>query len=520
MPERNEKVQALLEHQQKPALVLGPSGTIITANEGILRLFQFLPLETSSSSASQTADSLIGTSISDSGLILQPGDHLPATWTWIDVLNAAHRNFHSHNCKGDHSSALAASGDHASQVTDVFWDLEAEQSSMVECDIFYAGSLRGGFNFTMPGPRSKASIQARASVYWYRCQGVFLITLDRPCQRQQPETAVPLAMKHVHCDNNSSDPSSACSIYTPSKTSTESDSASADITASLIPYIMATRSVDGLVTHFSKSWYRFSGLTEEQSLGAAWITAMHPDDVERTQSSWTEVLSKELPQWSTEARFRSASTGKYIWFLIRAQPQCDATGKILRWYTSMMDIDEWVMARQEAERKRQSMIALFSNSDIMLWGVDKYGEVYLREGGLHWLPVDIAKLPGSSAQRLATTEASSAESSLSQERGRLGSALEAILYGSGSSPIVEHREDDRWFRTMFVAERGSSTTVGADGVTRPAVRAALALTFEITDEKNQATLILENEKLAANEKAANEANELKSRFLANVGFHL
>jgi hypothetical protein len=62
---------------------------------------------------------------------------------------------------------------------------------------------------------------------------------------------------------------------------------------------------------------------------------------------------------------------------------------------------------------------------------------------------------------------------------------------------------------MFVAERAPSTPV----------RAALALTFEITDEKNQAALILENEKLAANEKAANEANELKSRFLANVSLH-
>jgi hypothetical protein len=71
---------------------------------------------------------------------------------------------------------------------------------------------------------------------------------------------------------------------------------------------------------------------------------------------------------------------------------------------------------------------------------------------------------------------------------------------------------------MFVAERASSTPVDADGTTRPAVRAALALTFEITDEKNQAALILENEKLAANEKAANEANDLKSRFLANVSF--
>jgi PAS domain S-box-containing protein len=521
MPEHNEKVQKLLEYQKKPALILDPSGTVLAGNESVSRLLRFSPIGSSSVSALQTADSLIGTPISNSGLILQPGHQLPTTWTWVDVLDAAHRNFHSRDCKGNHSSTPVSPRDVSSQATDDFWDREAELSSVIECDIYYTrlAPLQSGFNLTMPGPKSSAVIQARANVYWSRCQGVFLIALDRPYQRQQPGNAIPLAMKHASCHMESSHLPSACTMCTPSQSSTKSESASAEITTPLFPYIMATCSTDGLVTHFSTSWYRFSGLTEEESLGAAWTTAMHPEDVDRTQSSWMEVLSKELSQWSTEARFRRGPTGKYFWFLIRAQPQRDATGRLLRWYTFMMEINEWVMARQEAERKRQSMIALFSNSDIMLWGVDKFGDIYLREGGLHWLPVDLTKPSSSSFGCLGVSETSSAESTLIRERGRLGSALEAILYGSGSSPIVEHREGDRWFRTMFVAERAPSTPVDEDGIARPAVRAALALTFEITDEKNQAALILENEKLAANEKAANEANELKSRFLANVSLH-
>lgn len=513
------KVQALLEYQQKPALVLNPSGTVIAANESILRLLRFLPLETSSPSTSQTADSLIGKPISDLGLVLQPGNNLPDRWTWSDVLNAAHRNFHSQTCYGDHSSsASTASANHGSQVTDDFWDREADKSSLIECDIHYTGSSRSGFNLTMPGPRSNAPVQARANVCWYsKCQGVFLVTLDRPSMRQRQKGDLPLAMKHAHCTGKDSHTAFDCPICTPEHSSAETDSASAEITASLIPYIMATcDSTSGLVTHFSESWYRFSGLTEEESLGAAWITAMHPDDVQRTQSEWMEVLSNERPQWSTEARFRSASTGKYNWFLIRGRPYKSATGKTLRWYTSMMDIDEWVTARQEAERRRQSMLALFSNSDLMLWGVDKYGQVYLREGGLNWSPVDIAETSGSVLQGSLAPESFSSRPSHDQERGRVRSALEAILYGLGSSPIVEHREGERYFRTMFIAERASSTPIDVDGSTKPAVRAALALTTEITDERNQATLILENERLAANEKAANEANDLKGRFLANV----
>jgi PAS domain S-box-containing protein len=302
---------------------------------------------------------------------------------------------------------------------------------------------------------------------------------------------------------------------------TSSSKSAAEITASLIPYIMATCNTSGLVTHFSKSWYRFSGLTEDQSLGAAWITAMHPDDVQRTQTSWFEVLSNELPQWSTEARFRKGSNGKYYWFLIRAQPYKNAAGQILRWYTSMMDIDEWVMARQEAERRRQSILTLFSNSDVMLWGVDKSGHVYLQEGGLHWNPVAVDEPSRAKMQtKYPQIESRSTELNDDSERGKLRSALRIILYGSGSSPIVEHQEGHRYFRTMFVAERASSTPTGEDSSKNPAVRAALALTFEITDEKKQALLILENEKLIANEKAANEANDLKSHFLANVSIIL
>lgn len=207
-------------------------------------------------------------------------------------------------------------------------------------------------------------------------------------------------------------------------------------------------------------------------------------------------------------------------FLIRGQPYYDSTGKVLRWYSSMMDVDEWVIARQDAERRRQSMLTLFAGSDVMLWGVDKYGHVYLQEGGLHWNPVGMIEPAGITPQEQAPRfDFTDKKPEDHDGRERLRLALRTILHGPGSHPIVEHREGQRYFRTMFVAERTastSSTPSGEETGTKPAVRAALALTFEITDERNQAMLLLENEKLIANEKAANEANELKSRFLANV----
>ncbi|KAF9701428.1 hypothetical protein EKO04_000984 [Ascochyta lentis] len=517
MSEYDEELQALLEHQLKPTLVLDAQGTVIATNDGILRLIRSLPLTTKNIPIS---DSLIGKHISDLGFALDLED-LPITWKWDDILIAAHRNSHAHECHGNHADTQTIiPGNHSSWNSDEFWDQEAEKLSLVEVDVHFVGESQSGRDTDLSAMRSDSQLKARANVRWHRQgQGVFLVILDRPSLPHRPKNKPAPAMKHAQCTEQSWLMPSCCSscAYPESGLAAElqSPSNAAEITASLIPYIMATCNTEGLVMHFSKSWYSFSGLTKADSLGAAWITAMHPDDVQRMQSSWMDVLSNELPQWSTEARFRRASDGKYYGFLIRAQPYRDATGKILRWYTSMMDIDEWVTARQEAERRRQAILTLFSNSGLTLWGVDKSDHVYLREGGLRWSPPDMVECPESTLQEqrmdLMTT------GSDDDEKRKLRLAVRAILHEPGSISTVEHRECQRYFRTMFVAERAP---FGVDGSGKPAVRAALALTFEITDEKKQEVLMLENEKLTANEKAANEANDLKSRFLANMSHEI
>jgi hypothetical protein len=47
-----------------------------------------------------------------------------------------------------------------------------------------------------------------------------------------------------------------------------------DVASSITPFIMATFNADGQVINLSKSWYRFSGLDEEGSLGSGWLASM------------------------------------------------------------------------------------------------------------------------------------------------------------------------------------------------------------------------------------------------------
>ncbi|KAJ4315854.1 hypothetical protein N0V94_005740 [Neodidymelliopsis sp. IMI 364377] len=182
-----------------------------------------------------------------------------------------------------------------------------------------------------------------------------------------------------------------------------------------------------------------------------------------------------------------------------------------------MDINEWVVGRQEADRQRRSVLTLISQTDILLWGVDKSYQTYNREGGLKWDPPDFAHYLQSVASRgTGQTEESSQGSS---ERGhhQLVSVVQAVLQGREFAPIVEHQEKERHFRTIFVAER---ITSGAGPAKDDATKVVLALTIETTDVIVHSKLLLELEKLAANERAASEASALKSRFLANMSHEI
>lgn len=169
-----------------------------------------------------------------------------------------------------------------------------------------------------------------------------------------------------------------------------------------------------------------------------------------------------------------------------------------------MDINEWVMARIEADKRRQVMLTLFSQTDIMLWGIDSSYRLYIREGRLVWDPSIIEKLLETDAIDEPTQTEDSPNNT---SRTKLVNTIRAVLSGNISSPIVEHWEGDHYFRTRCVAER---TTQG------DSVQAVLALTFDITDERARNTLRMENQRLANNEKVALDSNNLKSRFLANV----
>jgi formate hydrogenlyase transcriptional activator len=114
-----------------------------------------------------------------------------------------------------------------------------------------------------------------------------------------------------------------------------------------IPSLAWSTLPDGSGEFWNKRWYDYSGLTPEECLGSGWHRAVHPEDATPLMNKWAEVLASG-EAGEGEARFRRHD-GVFRWFLIRAEPLRDETGKIVSWYGISTDIED----RRQAEEKLQ-----------------------------------------------------------------------------------------------------------------------------------------------------------------------
>ena len=112
-----------------------------------------------------------------------------------------------------------------------------------------------------------------------------------------------------------------------------------------IPALVWCNLPDGPNEFLNRGWHEYTGLSPEESHGWGWQAAFHPDDLPPLMDSWMKMLTTE-EAGEIEARLRR-NDGVYRWFLIRAEPFRDESGKLVRWYGTSTDIDD--RKRAEAE---------------------------------------------------------------------------------------------------------------------------------------------------------------------------
>jgi PAS domain S-box-containing protein len=137
-----------------------------------------------------------------------------------------------------------------------------------------------------------------------------------------------------------------------------------------IPMLAWSARPDGFCDFLNQRWLDFTGLSSEQARGSGWGATIHPDDAKGLLDSWQMALvTGQLAD--VEARMRRFD-GEYRWFLLRASPLRDESGKIVKWYGTNTDIDDRKRAEEELQRSEAFLAEgeRLSLSGSFLWRLD------------------------------------------------------------------------------------------------------------------------------------------------------
>ncbi len=119
---------------------------------------------------------------------------------------------------------------------------------------------------------------------------------------------------------------------------------------------------DGAILHYNRQWYEYTGTTAEQMRGWGWQQVHRPDVLPEVLDRWRAAIAAEIP---FEMAFPlRRHDGEFRWFLTRATPVRDSSGKLVRWIGINTDIDDQKNAETalaEAVRAREELLAMVSH---------------------------------------------------------------------------------------------------------------------------------------------------------------
>jgi hypothetical protein len=122
--------------------------------------------------------------------------------------------------------------------------------------------------------------------------------------------------------------------------------------AEAIPQLVWITDGAGRPIYFNGLRTGFIGATPEQFNDPGWEYALHPDDRAATFAKWNQSLRTFAP-FEAEYRLRRCSDGAYCWFLCRATPIPDKSGRNVHWFGTCTDIE----SQKQLARKHEELLA-------------------------------------------------------------------------------------------------------------------------------------------------------------------
>ena len=133
-----------------------------------------------------------------------------------------------------------------------------------------------------------------------------------------------------------------------------------------------TADTEGKRNWYNKRWYDYSGTTFDEVQGFGWQKLHHPDHLERVARHIRESFKNDKP-WEDTFPLRGRD-GNFRWFLSRAQPIRDETGKVVRWFGTNTDITEQLEAERALRDLNETLeerVKTETHERLQIWNVSQ-----------------------------------------------------------------------------------------------------------------------------------------------------
>jgi len=122
--------------------------------------------------------------------------------------------------------------------------------------------------------------------------------------------------------------------------------------ANQAPIIIWQSDTAGVCIYVNTTWCRFTGLSEEESLGMGWTSTIHPEDRDTAFTLWMQALATRAP-YHTQFRLRRAD-GVYRYVLVYGTASSDPGGAFTGYIGTILDITE----QKELEAQREAFVSM------------------------------------------------------------------------------------------------------------------------------------------------------------------
>jgi PAS domain S-box-containing protein len=119
-----------------------------------------------------------------------------------------------------------------------------------------------------------------------------------------------------------------------------------------IPNLAWTADPNGAIDYVNRRWVEYTGRPPDQLVDDRWHSVVHPEDLLRHIDRWRHAMRTGEP-YDENLRIRRHD-GVYRWHSVRDWPERDATGKIVHWYGTAVDVDDqrrWADAKNYSEER-------------------------------------------------------------------------------------------------------------------------------------------------------------------------